>query len=133
MLLGAGIGAFLGGLGAMLGSSRLAKVQVLGSPLGGHRLIIGPISATNLPWVIVGRSLLHHRLVAETNHARRESLVLDANAGEHFAGTIEAGRRRRMAVLFQNIREHGGLSMEQRADLISHIVEVMDELAQRPS
>jgi hypothetical protein len=133
LLLGAGIGAMVGGLGAMLGSNRLAKVKLLGSPLGGYRLIVGPISATNLPWVILGRSLLHHRLVAETNHARRESLVLDAHADEHFAGTIDAGRRRHLATLFQRIREQGGLSTQQRDELVSHIIAAMDELGQRSS
>jgi len=126
LLLGAGIGAIVGGLGAMLGSNRLAKVRVLGSPLGGHRLIVGPISATNLPWVILGRALLHHRLVAETNHARRESLVLDAAAGEHLAGAIDAGRRRHLASLFQFIREQSGLSAQQRDELVSQIVAAMD-------
>lgn len=131
LLLGAGIGAIVGGLGAMFGSNRLAKMQLLGSPLGGYRLIVGPISAINLPWVILGRSLLHHRLVTETNHARRESLVLDADAGEHLAGAIDAGRRRRMASLFQRIREQGGLSTEQRDELVSDISAAMDDLGRR--
>ena len=133
LLLGAGIGAIVGGLGAMLGSNRLANVRLLGLPLGGYRLIVGPISATNLPWVILGRSLLHHRLIAETNHARRESLVLDADTGEHFAGTIDAGRRRHMASLFQRIREQSGLPTQQRDELVSDIVAAMDDLGQRPS
>lgn len=128
LLLGAGIGAIVGGVGAMLGANRLAKVQLLGSSLGGYRLSVGPISATNLPWVIVGRSLLHHRLVAETNHARRESLVLDAGTGEHFAGTIDAGRRQRLASFFQRIREQGGLPAQQRDELVLDIVATMDDL-----
>lgn len=131
LLLGAGVGAIVGGLGAMLGSSRLAKVRLLGTPLGGHRLIVGPISATNLPWVILGRSLLHHRLVAETNHARRESIVLDASEGEHLAGSIDVGRRRQLERLFQRIREQGGLSSEQRGELISQILAAMDDLRRR--
>ena len=131
LLLGAGIGAIVGGLGAMLGSNRLAKVHLLGSPLGGYRLDVGPISATNLPWVLLGRSLLHHRLVAETNHARRESLVLDVDASEHFTGIIDAGRRRHMANLFQHIREQGGLPTPQRDELVCDIIAAMDELGRR--
>lgn len=133
LLLGAGIGAFVGGLGALFGSNRLAKVHLLGSPLGGYRLIVGPILATNLPWVILGRSLLHHRLVAETNHARRQALVLDADASEHFAGVIDAARRRRIASLFQHIREQSGLPTQQRDELVSLIVAAMDDVGQRSS
>ncbi len=131
LLLGAGAGAIVGGLGAVLGSNRLAKVRLLGSPLGGDHLIVGPISATNLPWVILGRALLHHRLIAETNHARRESLVLDAHTGEHFAGAITAGRRRHMAALLQRIREQSGLSIQHRDELVSDIIAAMDELGHR--
>lgn len=129
LLLGAGIGAIVGGLGAMFGSNRLAKIQLLGTPLGGHRLVVGPISATNLPWVILGRSLLHHRLVAETNHARRESLVLVADASEHLTGSIEAGRRRHLSNLFRLIRERNGLPTHQRDELISEIVAAMEAWA----
>ena len=130
LLLGAGIGAMVGGLGAMFGANQLAKVQLLGAPLGGYRLVVGPISATNLPWVILGRSLLHHRLVAETNHARRESLVLDADADQHVAGSIDAGDRRRMAGLFKRIREEGGLTTPLRDELVRLIVAAMDDREQ---
>jgi hypothetical protein len=128
LLLGAGIGAIVGGLGAMVGSNRLAKVRLLGSPIGGYRLSVGPIAATNLPWVILTRSLLHHRLVAETNHARRDSLILDADAGENLAGAIDVGRRRRLSHLFARIREQNGLSSQQRDEFISDIVGSMDDL-----
>jgi hypothetical protein len=128
LLIGAGMGAIAGGLGALLGSNRLAKVKLLGTPLGGYRLSVGPISATNLPWVILGRSLLHHRLIAETNHARRESLILDADTGEHLAGIIDAGRRRQLASLFQRIREQSGLPTQQRDELVSNIIAAMDDL-----
>src|SRR5690606_11274768 len=70
LLLGAGIGAAIGGVGAVLGADRLARVQVLCTPLGGFRLTVGPITTPNAPWVILGRAVLHHRLVAERNHAR---------------------------------------------------------------
>ena len=96
LLLGAGVGALVGGLGAMMGSDRLARVQILGTPLGGFRVSVGPITAPNFPWVILGRALLHHRLVAERNHAVREALVLDASAGSHLADSIDASARRRM-------------------------------------
>ena len=75
LFLGAGIGALIGATGALVGSDRLAKVEVLGQPLGGYELRLGPITDPNFPWVMLGRALLHVRLVAERNHARREALV----------------------------------------------------------
>ena len=90
LLLGAGIGAAVGAFGTLAGAGRIAKVEVLGLPLGGYELVVGPFTDPNLPWVLLGRALLHAKLVAERNHARREELVVDAQAGAHLADAIDA-------------------------------------------
>jgi len=117
LLLGVGVGALVGGITAVLGANRLAKIRVLGTPMGGAQLQVGPITTPNLPWVLLGRALLHHRLVAERNHARRESLVLDATSGAHLADSIDPGVRKQMAKAFKRIREEGGLSPSDREKL----------------
>ncbi len=76
LALGAGIGALLGGAGAWLGGGELAKVKVLGGTLGGRVVRVGPVKAANFPWVLLGRAWLHHQLVAERNHARRDAIGL---------------------------------------------------------
>ena len=85
-------------------------------------MIVGPITSPNLPWVLLGRALLHQRLIAERNHAVRDSLVLDATAGTHLADTIDSGTRKRMAARFAHIREEGGLSAADREALVDEIV-----------
>lgn len=119
--LGAGLGALIGGVGAMVGANRLAKVQLLGAPMGGMQLQVGPVTTPNLPWVILGRALLHHRLVAERNHARRETLVLDASTDAHLSESIDAGARGAMARAFKRIRDDGGLSALDREQLCGYI------------
>jgi hypothetical protein len=121
LLLGAGLGALLGGMGAVFGANRLAKVQVLGAPMGGMQLQVGPITNPNFPWVMLGRALLHHRLVAERNHARREALVVDASSGVHLSDTIAPEVRKRMARAFKGIRDDGGLSASHRDQLCADV------------
>jgi hypothetical protein len=128
LLLGAGIGALVGGISAVLSSQRLAKVKILGTPLGGHRVIVGPISSPNLPWVMLGRALLHHRLVFERNHARREALIVDASSGLHLADAIVPERRKRIAAWFEKIRKQGGLDADQRDEFIVTVEECMGEM-----
>ena len=82
LLLGAGIGAAVGAVGTLAGAGRLARIEVLGQPLGGYELRVGPIIDANLPWVLLGRALLLARLLAERNHARREEFVVDAGPAE---------------------------------------------------
>jgi len=121
LLLGAGLGALLGGMGAVFGANRLAKVQVLGAPMGGMQLQVGPITNPNFPWVMLGRALLHHRLVAERNHARREALVVDASSGVHLSDEIAPEVRKRMARAFKRIRDDGGLSASDRDQLCADV------------
>jgi len=104
-LVGAGIGAALGVASALGGASRLAKVRILGQPLGGHELVIGPVSDPNLPWVLLSRALLHLQLVAERNHARRDQLVLEATETEGPASRIDAERRKSIDALFRRLRK----------------------------
>ncbi|MET0659029.1 MAG: DUF3482 domain-containing protein, partial [Steroidobacteraceae bacterium] len=47
LFLGAGVGALIGGVGALMGANRLAKVQVLGAPMGGMQLQVGPVTTPN--------------------------------------------------------------------------------------
>jgi GTPase SAR1 family protein len=126
LLLGAGIGAALGAFGTVAGAGRLAKVQVLGQPLGGYDLRVGPITDPNLPWVVLGRALLHVKLIAERNHARREEFVLDAQAGAHLADAIDPKRRRHLDALFRRLRGERGIEAAQRNELIDHITALID-------
>jgi hypothetical protein len=95
-------------------------------PLGGYELTVGPITDPNLPWVLLGRALLHAKLLAERNHARREELVVDAQAGEHLADAIDAERRRKLDVVFRRLRNTGGIEADERERLVAEILALID-------
>jgi hypothetical protein len=126
LLLGAGLGAAVGAFGTLAGAGRIAKVEVLGLPLGGYELVVGPIADPNLPWVLLGRALLHAKLVAERNHARREELVVDAKAGVHLADAIDTARRRRLDVVFRRLRAGGAIDPASRETLVREIAALLD-------
>jgi hypothetical protein len=125
LMLGAGIGAAVGAVGSLAGAGRLAKVQVLGLPLGGYEVTVGPITDPNLPWVLLGRALLHAQLLAERNHARREELVVDAQAGVHLADAIDAARRRELELTFRRLRAGGAIEVP-RGVLVAAIEALID-------
>jgi hypothetical protein len=126
LLLGAGIGAAIGAFSTMAGAGRLAKVEVLGLPLGGYELVVGPITDPNLPWVLLGRAVLHAKLVAERNHARREDLVVDAQAGTHLADAIDAERRRTLDGVFRRLRNGRGIDAHERAVLVVSLAALIE-------
>jgi hypothetical protein len=126
LLLGAGIGAAIGAAGAVGGANRLAKVRVLGQPLGGYELVVGPITDPNLPWVLLTRGLLHVRLVAERNHARRDMLVLEVASGDRPGRQIDATERARVDALFRKIRKGRADDAELREQLAELVGGLID-------
>lgn len=108
LLMGSGLGALVGGAGAWLGGGELARVKVLGRTLGGRVLQVGPVTAPNFPWVLLGRAWVHHALVAERNHARREAMSLQmtrAMAEErHVMDALPDGVRKPLANALRRLR-----------------------------
>lgn len=130
MLLGAGIGALLGGVGAFVGTPSLARSKLVGLPIGGRELIVGPIRDPNIGWVILTRALLHHRLVAERNHARREALIIEAGAETRLSEQISAADRRAIDRLLGVIGKRGGAEVSEREaleDLIESLLGARNE------
>ncbi|TDJ36205.1 MAG: DUF3482 domain-containing protein, partial [Gammaproteobacteria bacterium] len=124
-MLGAGIGALIGGAGAWFGSEELARTEVLGQSLGGRVLQVGPVKAPNFPWVMLGRAWVHHQLVAERNHARREALSLAVAAEQHLMDRLPDKLRRGLSRLFKRVAG-GRVDAAIRQELASRIVEVLE-------
>lgn len=122
LFLGAGVGGAIGAAGALGGAARLAKVRVLGRPLGGYEVVAGPITDPNLPWVLLARALLHLELVAERNHARREALVIEAEVHDTPGRRIGAADRRRIERLFRRARGERADDASVREALADSIV-----------
>jgi hypothetical protein len=125
LAMGAGIGALIGGVGAWLGGSELAKVKVLGEPLGGQVVQVGPVKAPNFPWVLLGRAWLHHRLVSERNHARREAISLAVQGEQNLMDTLPDALSRQLARAFAKL-ERLGNDPDFQAELASLIEAVLE-------
>ena len=126
VLDGAGIGALLGGIGAFVGTPKLARSKLIGLPIGGRELTVGPIRDPNIGWIILTRALLHHRLVAERNHARREALIIDAGAENRLSEQISAADRRAVDRLLVAIGERGAAEVSEREALEDLIGSLLD-------
>ena len=124
LLMGSVVGGIVGGATAWFGSDEVAKVEVLGETLGGKVLTVGPITAVNFPWVLLGRALVHHDLVAERNHARREHISVASAASTSLMDDVAEESRSAMAKLFGRLRKEGEDGMI-RADLTAEIETLM--------
>ena len=62
-----------GALGALFGGESFSgKAQVMGIPLGGERVQVGPAKSIDLLFVLLNRSLLYYRHTINWAHGRRD-------------------------------------------------------------
>lgn len=123
MLLGAGIGALLGGAGAWFGGHELAKVKVLGENLGGKVMQVGPVSAPNFPWVLLGRAWVHHHLISERNHARREAVSMSLSDTQNLMDALPDGMRKSLTRQFKLLTEGSNdRALGELGDLLDQVL-----------
>jgi hypothetical protein len=111
LVAGAG-GAVSGIWGARKYADKIGQVKVKGIPTGGNMLSCGPSRSPNFPFVLLGRGLLHQRLISTRTHADRN--VLDLN--QPLLERLSDSERKRLARLFEDIR-NGKKPGKRRAEL----------------
>ncbi|TKB28523.1 DUF3482 domain-containing protein [Desulfopila sp. IMCC35006] len=67
------VGTLAGALGAFFGGENLSdKVKILGLPLGGKQIQIGPAKSIDLLFILLNRSLLYYQHTINWAHGRRD-------------------------------------------------------------
>jgi len=80
LLLGSGLGAVIGGVGAFFAFTELSEIKVLGHTLGKRYLEMGPMENRNFPYILLGRTLYHTTTIAKRSHAKRDVAALKMSA-----------------------------------------------------
>lgn len=92
-------GAVTSAAGAWKYADDIGQIKVKGMPSGGKLLSYGPAKNINFPFVLLGRALLHHRLVSLRTHAAQDKLDLDKPLLEWMTDKD----RRKLARIFADI------------------------------
>jgi hypothetical protein len=123
LMMGAGLGALIGGVSAWVTADRIADIRIMGLPLGGKALRVGPMRNINFPYVVLGRALLHHRMIEDRTHALRSPLDLHQQPqGMQSLGTSE---RKPLERLFARLRKQENLKPELVDELAKQIERLM--------
>jgi hypothetical protein len=81
LLLGTGVGAIIGGVGAFFAFNELSEIKVLGQTLGKRYLEMGPMENRNFPYILLGRIIYHTSKIANRSHAIRGIVDLSMDSG----------------------------------------------------
>ena len=115
-------GGVVGGALGYLTSDKLAEVRVLHQPLGGERLCCGPTKSLQFPFVLLGRALRHHDLVAGRTHARRDALEVGASGAS--ANLWSDSEKREVARVAERLRRSAPGS-GSRAAAVQNLAELL--------
>ena len=93
-------GAVTSAAGSWFFADRIGKMKVKGMPSGGKRITYGPTTNINLPFVLLGRSILFHSVVSTRAHANQRPLGLDKPILEF----LTEKERKRLVKLFARVQ-----------------------------
>ena len=125
LLLGGGIGAVVGGMGAYFGFEELSKVKVLGQKIGHKYLEIGPMENRNFPFILLGRALFHTIQIAKHSHAKREqiNISMDSKFKESW---LDSDTRKSLDNIHKKFKKNDEVSkevLEEYSKIISSILD----------
>ena len=123
LLLGSGIGAIAGGLSAWLGGDNLAKTELTGNTIGTPVYSIGPIQNINLPFILLGRALLHLWHMEVRTHAQRNKVALSSEELE--AMQSYTTKIKELAVTFARIRRSPDSIEKHAAALTKQVLQII--------
>jgi len=114
LLAGAGIGALLGSVSAVISFDKIAEIKFLGLPLGGVQAKAGPVRNINFPFVVTARAVLHHKLITARTHAQRDELNIGSDADTSGASMFDSAQRKALGKIFAAIRDSEPDGISQR-------------------
>ncbi len=107
-------GTVAGAIGALLGGQSFSdKAEIMGIPLGGERVQVGPAKSIDLLFVLLNRSLLYYRHTINWAHGRRDyqragQLLLQADGQQAFTARWSAGNIKICHDFFKTLSKTGG-------------------------
>ena len=107
-------GTVAGALGALFGGQSFSdKAEIMGIPLGGERVQVGPAKSIGLLFVLLNRSLLYYRHTINWAHGRRDydragQQLLQADARQAFTARWSAGNIQICHDFFKTLSKTGG-------------------------
>jgi len=105
------VGTLAGALGALFGGENLSeKIKLLGMPLGGQKVQVGPAKSIDLLFVLLNRSFLYYQHTINWAHGRRDypkadQLVRHNHSSQGFTKDWSAGNIKICHDFFKLIRD----------------------------
>ena len=122
----AALGGIAGAAWAALGGKGLARSRILGIPLGGRELQIGPVKNIQFLFILLDRSLIYYAHISNWAHGRRdyttgaEEQKKTAHSG--YAAQWDTGARSICAAFFKEATKNDGSGKPDAERQLKHFI-----------
>ena len=120
-----GASAVIGGLTALFGGKDIARVLKLDKRSKTHYLTVGPIKNLSFPYVVLGRAIFHHSVIARRTHAQRHAARLIASGQLDIP--YQNSNRKQLAAIFAKMRGAKKNNEKLTALLSNHVSEILHQ------
>jgi hypothetical protein len=134
-----GVFAALGGLAgatwAALGAKGLARTRVLGIPLGGREIQIGPVKNIQFLYILLDRSLIYYSHISNWAHGRRDYDTGRVHRQKDpvqsgYAAQWDAGVRNICSAFFKEAtRSNGGGNPDAEEHMKNFLIEQLQDIS----
>ncbi len=130
------VGTLAGALTALLGGESFSgKAQVMGIPLGGERVQVGPAKTIDLLFVLLNRSLLYYRHTINWAHGRRDyekagQTLLTSGSSQGFTSGWSAGNIKICHDFFKATLGKGGENGEKEMKIRELLAKTLQEISE---
>lgn len=130
------VGTLAGALGALFGGESFSgKAQVMGIPLGGERVQVGPAKSIDLLFVLLNRSLLYYRHTINWAHGRRDydkagQALLTSGSEQGYTGRWSAGNIKICHDFFKTVGNRSGENGKETAKFRELLTETLQGISE---
>lgn len=130
----AALGGLAGAASAALGTKGLAQTKILGIPLGGREIQMGPVKNIQFLYILLDRSLIYYSHISNWAHGRRDysagpAAEKDA-ARNGFAAQWDSGGRNICSAFFREAtRSNGSADPEAEQEMKDFLVDQLQRIS----
>ncbi len=132
------IGAAVGAGSAVFGGEKIAKAKLVGQPLGGRQVRVGPNKNLQFLYVLLDRALIHYSYIINWAHCRRDfpkpvsQILYNESVKKGFTSNWDNDRKKVCNLFFKAVQGSDGRKKERsRKKMISLLKTVLSEISNK--
>ncbi|MFT5085492.1 MAG: hypothetical protein ACI9Y1_003553 [Lentisphaeria bacterium] len=115
LMTGALAGGLISGAASFFITAQPDRVRIKGIPLGGKKIIVGPVKNLQFAYVLLGRAIRYQQAIASRAHADQSLMILSSEEDKHWIDGLDKSQQIKLTRYLQKAAK--GLSQSDLQSL----------------